>query len=85
MRAAYLGCREEDVLADVAHAAGRRPQADAREDVCVVPLTRVEGPAIRQRDWLEGAAAGKDASTLQDHTAHGNSLSGLVFSYFSFN
>lgn len=67
MRAAHLCCSEEDVLADVSHGAGSHPQADAREDVGVVSLAGVEGPPIRQRDWVKRAATGEDASTLQNH------------------
>lgn len=67
VRAAYLCCSEEDVLADVSHGAGCHPQADAREDVGVVSLAGVEGPPIRQRDWVERAAAGEDASALKTH------------------
>lgn len=74
VRAAYLRCGEEEVLADVAHAAGSHPQADAREDVGVVALARVEGPAVGQRDWVERAAAGEDASTLHNRTAPWDSL-----------
>lgn len=70
MRAGYLCCGEEDVLADVSHGAGGHPQADTREDVGVVSLAGVEGPPIRQRDRVERAAAGEDASTLHNHTAH---------------
>lgn len=66
----YLCCSEEDVLADVSDGAGDHPQANAREDVGVVPLAWVEGPPIRQRDRVEWAAAGKDASTLRHHGAH---------------
>lgn len=70
VRAGYLCCSEEDVLADVSDGAGDHPQADAREDVGVVPLAGVEGPPIRQRDRVERAAAGEDASTLRHHGAH---------------
>lgn len=70
VRAAYLRRSEENVFPNVPHGTGGHPEANARKDVGVVPLARMEDSSIRQSDWVERAATGKDASTLQNHRAH---------------
>lgn len=61
-----LCCGEEDFLCYVSDGAGDDTQAYPGEDVGIVPLTRMEGPPIRQRDGVKRAPAGKNAPTLQD-------------------
>lgn len=61
-----LCCGEEDFLCYVSDGAGDDTQAHPGEDVGIVPLTRMEGPPIRQRDGVKRAPAGENAPTLQD-------------------
>lgn len=61
---AYLGSDEEDLVADGGDAAGRHGEGDAREDVGVVALARVERLAFVP-ERRERAAAGKDALALE--------------------
>ena len=75
MSVSYLCCSEEDLLRDVSDGAGDDTQAHTGEDVGVVPLTRVEGPPVGQRDGAERAAAGEDAPALQRSEAQRQVLS----------
>ena len=70
----HLCCRQEDFFSNMSQGASIDAQAHSGEDVCVVALTRVEGPSIRQGDGVKRTATGKDAPPLQHRVVQWSSF-----------
>jgi len=62
-RLPHLGCAEEDGLGDVWDSERNHTQGNAREDVGIVALARVECLALVGH-WIKWTATGKHTPTL---------------------
>lgn len=60
----HLCCGQENIVRYVAHATGYNAQGHSREDVGVVSLAGVKGPAVGQHHLIKGTSTGKNAPAL---------------------
>lgn len=65
----YLSRNEEDLVGDVSDATCSHSQADSREHVGIVALTRVKPPPIRKGHGVKWTPTGKDTPPLK-HAQH---------------